>query len=83
MDIGGKGGKRKGGGLAVPSFGGGGLRTPSPTPSALGSMAGVAEVELAGGMSYDIPVKVPRVGVAESISQKKFAPGFSGLARRA
>ena len=61
----------------------GGLRTPSPTPSASSSVAGAAEVELAGGMSYDIPVKVPRVGVAESISQKKFAPGFSGLARRA
>ena len=32
-------------------------------------MAGVAEAELAGGMSYDVPVKVPRVGVAESVAE--------------
>ena len=68
VDLGGKGGKRKGGGLAASSFGAGGLSTPSPTPSASGSVAGVAEVELAGGMSYDVPVKVPRVGVAESVA---------------
>ena len=66
--MGGNGGKRKGGGLAVPGFGAGGLRTPSPTPSASGSVAGAAEVELASGMSYDVPVKVPRVGVAESVA---------------
>ena len=66
--MGGKGGKRKGGGLVVSSFGAGGLRTPSPTPSASGSVAGAAEVELAGGMSDDAPVKVPRVGVAESVA---------------
>ena len=68
VDMGGKGGKRKGGGMAAPSFGVGGLRTPSPTPSASGSVAGVAEVELAGAMSYDVPAKVPRVGVAESVA---------------
>ena len=66
--MGGKGGKRKGDGLVAPSFGAGGLRTPSPTPSASGSVAGVAVVELAGGMSYDVPVKIPRVGVAESVA---------------
>ena len=63
--MGGKGGKRKGGGLAVPSYGAGGMRTPSPTPSASGFVAGA---ELASGMSYDVPVKVPRVGVAESVA---------------
>ena len=31
--MGGKGGKKRKGGMAVPSFGAGGLRTPSPTPS--------------------------------------------------
>ena len=66
--MGGKGGKRKGGGLVVPSFGAGGLRTPSPTPSVWGSVDGTAVVELAGGMSYDVLVKVPRVGVAESVA---------------
>ena len=66
--MGGKGGKRKGGGLAVSGFGAGGLRTPSPTPSASGSVVGAAEAELASGMSYDIPLKVPRVGVAESVA---------------
>ena len=66
--MGGKGGKRKGGGLVVPGFGAGGLRTSSPTPSSSGSVAGAAEPELASGMSYDVPVKVPRVGVAESVA---------------
>ena len=66
--MGGKGGKRKGGGLAVPSFGAGGLRTPCPTPSASESVACAAEVELASGMSYDVPVKVPRMSVAESVA---------------
>ena len=66
--MGGKGGKRKGGGLVVPVFGAGGLRTPSPTPSASGSVAGAAEPELAPGMSYDVPPKVPRVSVAESMA---------------
>ena len=66
--MGSKGGKRKGGGLVVPGFGAGGLRTPSPTPSVSGSVAGAAEPELASGMSYDVPVKVPRVGVAESVA---------------
>ena len=63
-----KGGKRKGGGLAAPGFGAGGLRTPSPTPSASGSVADAAGAELAYGMSYDVPLKVPRVGVAESVA---------------
>ena len=31
-------------------------------------MAGALEQELASGMSYDIPVKVQRVGVAESVA---------------
>ena len=66
--MGGKGGKRKSGGLAVPSFGAGGLRTPSPTPSASGFVVGAAGAELATGMSYDVPVNVPQVGVAESVS---------------
>ena len=66
--MGGKGGKRKGAGLVVPGFGAGGLRTPSPTPSASGSVAGAAEPQLASGMSYDVPVKVPRVGVPESVA---------------
>ena len=66
--MGGKGGKRKSGGLVAPSFGAGGLHTPSPTPSASGYVAGVEEVELAGGMSYDVPVKILRVGVAGSLA---------------
>ena len=66
--MGGKGGKRKGGGLAVPGFGAGGLRTPSLTLSESGSVAGAAEAELASGMSYDVPLKVSRVGVAESVA---------------
>ena len=64
----GKGGKRKGEGLAVPGFGAGGLRTPSPTPSASGSVAGAAEAELGSWMSYDVPLKVLRLGVAESVA---------------
>ena len=55
--MGGKGGKRKGGGLVVPSFGAGGMRTPSPTPSASGSVAGAVGVELAGGISYDVRLR--------------------------
>ena len=66
--MGGKGGKRKGGGLVVPGFGAGGLRTPSPTPTASGSVAGAAEAELGSWMSYDVPLKVPRVGVADSVA---------------
>ena len=38
------------------------------TLSASGSVAGAAEPELASGMSYDVPVKVPRVGVADSVA---------------
>ena len=66
--MGGKGGKRKGAGLVVPGFGAGGFRSPSPTLSALGSVAGAAEPELSFGISYDVPVKVPRVGVTESVA---------------
>ena len=53
--------KRKG---KAPSPPVGGLRSPSPTPSVSGSVAG----ELAAGMSYDVPVKVPRTEVAESVA---------------
>lgn len=60
-----KRGKRKGGGLAVHGFGAGGMRTPSLTPIASGS---VADEELASEMSYDVLVKVPRVGGAESVA---------------
>ena len=52
----------------MPSFGAGGLRTPSPTPSASGSVAGAAEAELASRMSSNVPVKVLRVGEAESVA---------------
>ena len=42
----------------------GGLRSPSPTLSTLGSLVG----ELAFGISYDVAIKVPRTGVAESVA---------------
>ena len=57
------GGSRKRKGKA-PSPPVGGLRSPSPTPSVSDSVAG----ELATGMSYDVPVKVPRTGEAESVA---------------
>ena len=63
--MGSKGGKRKSGGLAVPGFGASGMRIPSPTPSTSGSVAGA---KLACGISYNVPVKKPRVGVAESVA---------------
>lgn len=64
--MGGKGGKRKGGAPMVLRFGAGGIRTTFLTPSALGSMTGV---EVATGMSYDVPVKVPRVNMAASVAE--------------
>ena len=86
--MGGKGGKRKGGGLVVPGFGAVGMRTPSPTTSVSGS---VASTELASGMSYDVPVKVLGVGVAESVAdvaalskevgQLEVSPGLVGVGR--
>ena len=82
--MGGKGGKRKGGVFVVPSFGAGGMRTPSTTPSASGSVAGA---ELAFGLSYDVPVKVPRVSVAdvsvlsEAVGPLEVSPGWAGVGR--
>ena len=69
--MGGKGGKkRKGRGLAVPRFGVGGLRTPSPTPSALGSVTGGG---LTGVVSWDDAAKVPRLREAASVADKAVA----------
>ena len=64
--MGGKGGKKRKGGLVVPSFGAGGLRTPSPTPS-----VGGWETEdegRRGGSVRDVRPKVPRVGSAKSVA---------------
>ena len=78
--MGGKGGrKRKGGGLAVPRFGTGGLRTLSPTPSASGSVAGGG---VAGAVSRHDAAKVPRLGVAESVADEavaKLVVGVTGM----
>ena len=63
--MGGQRGKITGGGLALPSFEAGGMRTPSLNPSASGSVAGA---ELASEVSYDNLVQVLRVGVAESVA---------------
>lgn len=49
----------------VLSFGAGGLRTPFLTPSASCSKAGA---ELATRLSYDVPVKIARVIVAEVVA---------------
>ena len=71
--------KRKGGGLAVPRFGAGGLRTPSPTPSASGSVAGS---EVAGAVSRHDAAKVPRFGVTESVANEavaKLVVGVTGM----
>ena len=54
----GKEGKRKGGRLAVPGFGAGGIRTLSPIPSVSGSVAGT---KILSAMLYDVPVKLPKV----------------------
>ena len=63
--MGGKGGKRKCEGLAVPGYRAGGIRTPSATLSASGSMAGVW---LGSGISYDVMFKVLRVDVAGCVA---------------
>ena len=73
----GKGGKkRKGGGLAVPRFGTGGLRTPSLTPSALGFVAGGG---VAGAVSRHDAAKVLRLGVAESVADEAVAELVEGV----
>ena len=75
--IGGKGGKkRKSGGLAVPWFGADGLHTPSPTPSASGSVAGDRE---AGVVSRHDAAKVPRLGVADSVADEAVAELVMGV----
>ena len=75
--MGGKGGKkRKGGGLAVPRFGAGGLRTPSPTPSASGSVAGGG---VASAVSRHDAAKVPRLRVAESVVDEVVAELVEGV----
>ena len=64
--MGGKGGKKRKGGLVVPSFGAGGLRTPSPTPD-----VGGWETEdegRGGGSARNVRLKVPRVGAAMSVA---------------
>ena len=64
--MGGKEGKKRKGGLAMPSFGAGRPRTPSPTPSVGGS-----ETEnegCGGGSARDARQKIPRVGAASSVA---------------
>ena len=56
--------------VAVPRFGAGGLRMPSPTPSASGSVAGGGA---AGAVSRHDAAKVPRLGVAESVADEAVA----------
>lgn len=83
-----KGEKRKGGGLAVPGFGAGGMRTLCLTASLSGSMVGA---ELASAKLYDALVMVPRVGIAESVTDVstlseevghlELGPGLAGVAR--
>ena len=77
--MGGKGGrKRKGGGLAMPRFGTGGLRTPSPTPMVSGSVAGG---RVAGAVSWHEAAKVPRLGEAESVADETIAELVEGVTR--
>ena len=77
--MGGKGGKkRKSGGLAVPRFGAGGQRTPSPTPSASGSVAGGG---VAGAVSWHDAAKVPRLGVVASVADEAIAGFVEGVTR--
>ena len=64
--MGGKGGKKRKGGLAVPSLGAGGLRTPSPTPSVGGWET--EDESRGGGSARDVSPKVPRVGAATSVA---------------
>lgn len=59
----GKVGKSKGGKLVVLSFGAGRLHTPSPTPHASSSVAGA---QLAVRMSYNVLLRILRVGLVES-----------------
>ena len=73
----GKGGrKKKGGGLAAPWFGAGRLRTPSTTPSVLGSVAGGG---LAGAVSSHDAAKVLRLRVAESMADEAVAELVEGV----
>ena len=75
--MGGKGGKnRKGGGLAVPWFCASGWRTPSPSPSASGSVAGGG---VAGAVSRHDADKVPRLRVAESVADEAVAELVEGV----
>ena len=63
----------------MPRFGAGGLSTPSPTPSASGS---VASGELAGAVSRHAAAKVLRLGAAESVADGAVAElveGVSGM----
>ena len=65
--MGGKGSKKRKGGLVVPSFGAEGLRTPSPTPS-----VGGWETEdegRGGGSARNVRPKVPRQGAATSVAR--------------
>ena len=64
--MGGKGGNKRKGGLAVPSFGAGGLRTPSPTPSVGGWETD--DEGHGGGSARDARPKIPRVGAASSVA---------------
>lgn len=57
--------QRKGGGLVVQGFSAYGRHIPSLCLSASSAVAGV---ECVARISYDVPVKVPRVGVAESVA---------------
>ena len=66
MDIGGKGGKKRKGGLAVPSFGAGGQRTPSPTPNVEGWET--EDEGRVGRSARDVRPKLPRVGAARSVA---------------
>ena len=64
--MGGKGGKKRKGGLAVPSFGAGRLRTPSPTIS-IGGWETVDEGR-GGGSARDARPKITRLGAASSVA---------------
>ena len=60
----------------MPRFGAGGLRTPSPTCSASGSVAGGGG---AGAVSRHDAAKVPRLRVAESVADKVVAELVEGV----
>ena len=75
--MGGKGGRKwKNRGLAVPRFGTGGLRIPSPTPSASGSVAGC---EVTVVVSRHDTAKVPRLGVAASVADEAMVGLVEGV----